>query len=78
MLAQDYSQTEIAIAINKDRSVISRELKRNSDKRNSCYKADLATSKYKKRQKEKCKNIRFTSQIKQEVEALVKQDLSPE
>ena len=45
MLVQGYSQTAIAKSICKDKSVISRELKRNSDKRNNVYRADLATKK---------------------------------
>jgi len=78
MLEQGYSQTAIAKSICKDKSVICRELKRNSDKRNNAYRADLATKKYYKRQSEKPKNIRFTDEIKQRVETLLKEDFSPE
>jgi len=39
------SQKEIADYIGKDQSVISRELNRNCDQRNGCYKADLAQRK---------------------------------
>jgi len=78
MLEQGYSQTAIAKSICKDKSVICRELKRNSDKRNNVYRADLATKKYYKRQSEKPKNIRFTDEIKQRVETLLKEDFSPE
>jgi transposase, IS30 family len=39
---ENYSQTEIAKIICRDKSVVSRELKKNSNKLNSVYKADLA------------------------------------
>ncbi|SEJ43494.1 Helix-turn-helix domain-containing protein, partial [Myroides marinus] len=39
------SLSEIGDYIGKDRSVVSRELKRNSDGRNGVYKADLAQKK---------------------------------
>ena len=51
MLKQGYKPIEIAIAIGKDKSVISRELKRNSDNRSGIYKDELAHRKYSKRQK---------------------------
>jgi len=38
------------LAIGRDKSVISREIKRNCDKRNNTYRADLATIKYNNRQ----------------------------
>jgi len=78
MLKSGYKQIEISRAIGKDKSVISRELKRNSDARNGKYRDDLANRKYAKRQKEKHKHIRFTPSIKGEVEALLKKDYSPE
>ena len=49
---ENYSQTAIAKIICRDKSVINRELKRNSDKRNSTYKADLAGRKCKQRHAE--------------------------
>ena len=61
---ENYSQTAIAKIICRDKSVINRELKRNSDKRNSTYKADLAGRKCKQRHAEKPKQIRFTKAIK--------------
>ena len=64
MKKQGYNQTEIALTIEKDKSVISRELNRNCDKRSNNYDADLAQRKYEKRQKEKPKKIRFTDEIK--------------
>ena len=73
-----YRQSEIAIAIGKDKSVISRELKRNSDSRNGAYRDDLANRKYAKRQKEKHKYIKFIPSVQKDVEDLLKQDYSPE
>jgi IS30 family transposase len=38
MFKQGYKQIEIAVAIGKDKTVISKEIKRNSDKINGVYK----------------------------------------
>ncbi|NQY11354.1 MAG: helix-turn-helix domain-containing protein, partial [Flavobacteriales bacterium] len=38
MLKEGYNQVQIAKAIGKNKSVVSRELKRNSDARNNVYK----------------------------------------
>lgn len=78
MLNQGFKPIQIALAIGKDKSVVSRECKRNSDGRSGVYKHDLAHRKYLSRQKEKDKHVRFTSSIKQEVEALLRKDYSPE
>lgn len=78
MKSQNYSQTEIAKAIERDKSVISRELKRNCDKRSGEYRYDLAQRKYEARMKEKPKKQYFTDQIKAETETLLKKDYSPE
>lgn len=45
----------IASAIGKDKSVVSRELKRNCDKRSEQYNVDLAQRKYEKRMQKKRK-----------------------
>jgi len=42
---QNFLQNKIAECIGKDKSVISRELRRNSDERNGLYKAELAQKK---------------------------------
>jgi IS30 family transposase len=76
--AKNYKQKEIAEAIEKDKSVVSRELRRNSDKRNGVYKADLAQRKYAIRQAEKPKHICFTSEMKSYVIAGLENDYSPE
>ena len=75
---EKYSQTDIAKIIFRDKSVVNRELKRNSDKRSNAYKADLAERKCKQRHKEKPKQIRFTKAIKEFVIYYLKEDYSPE
>lgn len=78
MLKQGYRQNEIAFTIGKDKSVVCRELQRNSDSRSGIYKEELANKKYTKRQKEKHKHRRFTSEIQEEVVSLLRKDYSPE
>ena len=78
MLDQDLKPIEIARLIKKDKSVISREIKRNSDQRSGVYKSDLAQRKYQKRLKEKPKHLKFTSPLKIIVEGLLRKDYSPE
>ena len=78
MINNNYSQKDIAIAIEKDKSVISRELKRNCDKRSGNYKSDLAQRKYEQRQRDKPKCIHFTEEVKQFVDEFINKDLSPE
>jgi IS30 family transposase len=51
MLKQGYRQNEIAFTIGKNKSVVCRELQRNSDSRSGTYKEELANRKYIKRQK---------------------------
>ena len=78
MKQQGYKQIEIAKVIGKDKSIVSRELKRNCDKRSSSYNYDLAQRKYEQRQKNKPKHIRFTDDVKQHVKELLNKDYSPE
>ncbi len=78
MMQQGLKQKEIALAIGKDKSVVSHELKRNCDNRNREYRADLAQRKYESRQKNKHKRIRFTEEVKQYVEECLAKDYSPE
>ena len=75
---QGYKQKDIALIIEKDKSVVSRELKRNCDRRSSKYEADLAQRKYEQRQRDKPKHIHFTEKIKQCVDELINKDYSPE
>ncbi len=78
MNKQGSKQSEIAIAIGKDKSTISRELKRNCDKRNGKYDWQLAQLKYETRQEQKPKHIRFTSEVKELVNSWIAKDYSPE
>lgn len=78
MNTHGYSRKSICEVIGKDKSVLSRELRRNSDARNGVYKSDLAEKKYKKRQLEKPKKVYFTSIIEKQVEDGLKSYLSPE
>ena len=78
MLKLGCTQVEIGIAIEKDKSVISKEISRNSDHRNGKYNSDLAQRKYDSLQHSKRKFLRFTSEIEEETEKLLRKDLSPE
>ena len=73
-----FTRKEICLVIGKDKSVLSRELRRNADQRNGTYKADLAQRKYKQRQLEKPKKRYFTATIRQRVEADLRAYWSPE
>lgn len=64
MNQQNHSQKAIAAAIGKCKSVVSRELKRNSDKRNNEYKHELAQKKYNERLATKPKIIKLTAAVK--------------
>ena len=78
MCKEGYNKSAIAKAINRDKSVVYRELQRNCDKRSGVYHHDQAQRKYEKRQQEKRKHIRFTSSVQEDVETLLKEDYSPE
>lgn len=78
MIKQNHSRTMIAQAIGKCRTVVWRELKRNSDKRNGEYRYDLAQRKYEQRMRDKPKYIKFTGELKEKTLDLLKDDLSPE
>jgi IS30 family transposase len=78
MKRKGYKQKDISDIIEKDKSVVSRELKRNCDKRSGEYKSDLAQRKYEQRQKNKPKKIRFTQEVKQLVDKWLAEDYSPE
>ncbi len=77
MKQQGFRNNQIANVIGKDKSVISRALKRNCDKR-SGHRAELAQRKYERRMKEKPKSIKFTKEICLLVESMLKEDYSPE
>jgi len=72
------SKSEIAKLLLVDKTVIYRELKRNSDERNGVYRAKLAQSKYEKRLFSKPKYKKTTPELKQQIVTLLEQDYSPE
>jgi transposase, IS30 family len=78
MLSNGYSQSAIAATIDKDKSVVSREIKRNADARSGAYRCGLAQRKATERHRQKPKSIRFTHGVKADVDALLKEDYSPE
>ncbi len=78
MLEHGKSPTEIALLINKHKSTIYREIKRNADKRNGSYKSELAEKKCRDRHKHKQKHKRFTPEIEHQVKELLVEDYSPE
>lgn len=75
---EGFKQNEISKRIGKDKSVVSRELKRNADQRNGKYRAELAQKKCDERHKTKKKHIRFTADIQRFVTRQIEQDHSPE
>jgi len=78
MLQAGFERKVVCEKTGRDKSVLSREIRRNCDKRNGVYNAGLAQRKYENRQKEKPKHIRFTDEIKQKVIAGLAEDFSPE
>jgi len=77
-IAEKLSHAAIGIRIKRNRTVVWRELKRNSDARNQEYKANLAHDKATKRHQTKVKKISFSAEIKNYVEKRIRQDYSPE
>lgn len=78
MLKQGKSQTEIGKTIGKSKSVVSREISRNKDGRNGEYRYDLAQRKYEQRRANTPKHVRFTPEMQEKVESLLRLDYSPE
>jgi IS30 family transposase len=78
MLQAEMSRKEICEQIGRDKSVLSRELRRNCDKRTRKYNADLAQRKYEQRLSEKPKFVHFTEEIKQKIINELNNDFSPE
>lgn len=77
-ISLNHDYTQIAKSINKNKSVVSREVGRNSDGRSGKYKADLADSKANNRHREKNKKVRFTPEMKAFVKQKLRDDYSPE
>lgn len=76
--SQGFLQTQIADIIGKNKSVVCRELKRNSDQRSGVYKAELAQKKTIARHAFKPKKVSFTKEIENRVIKYLKMDYSPE
>ena len=77
-LSENRSYSQITDYINKDKSVISREISRNSDARSGKYRAKLAHYKAIKRHQEKHKKRHFTAAIETYVRKGLNLDYSPE
>ncbi len=73
-----YSISKISDYIGKHKSVVSREINRNSDQRSGIYKADLAGKKTAERHKSKPKSIKFTGEVKSNFVTYLILDYSPE
>ena len=78
MIDQGYLQKDIAKAIKKDKSTVSRELRRNCDLRSGKYECGLAHRKSKLRQAAKPKAIKFTEAVKNYVDEKLEMKWSPE
>lgn len=78
LLQDNKSKSEIAKLLSLNKSVIYREVGRNSDERNGVYKAKLAQLKYEKRLFSKAKHKKTTPELMQNIIALLQQDYSPE
>jgi len=72
------SQKEIADTIGRSKSVVSRELNRNCDKRNGSYSYEQAHRKYESRLDDKPRRKSFTSNIRQYVNQKLVDKFSPE
>ena len=77
MYKQGYSQKSIAKAIDKDKSVISRELKRNRTNKGH-YTFQFAQQLAEERKERFCKTRRFNEDVKRVVEKRLKEEWSPE
>jgi len=77
-LSSKMTYSQIGDYIGKDKSVVSREISRNSDARNGKYKAELAHRKAKERHAAKKKKKYFTAEIEAHVREYIAKDYSPE
>ena len=66
------------VGILPDKSVVLREIRRNANKRNGTYKAELVQRKYTERMVSKPKACKFTDEIKTTVDKLLANNYSPE
>lgn len=72
------SISEIANYLGKDKSVVSREIRRNADQRSGSYKAALADKKAQSRHKDKFKKITLTTEVETNILYYLRKDYSPE
>jgi IS30 family transposase len=77
MRKQGYTLEEIGIAVHKNKSSISRELKRNTGEKGD-YNPQEAHKKCESRHKTKRKHIVFTQSMEQRAKELLREDYSPE
>jgi len=78
MKGKGNTQSLIAETIGKDKSTISRELRRNCDGRSGEYRFGLAQRKCGQRHQSKPKRLRFTGQVRAHVDTWLLEDYSPE
>jgi IS30 family transposase len=78
LLKSGSTQMYIANTLSVNKSVISREISRNSDGRSGVYKADLAQRKYHQRLTLKPKKVKATPELRKRIIELIEADYSPE
>lgn len=78
LLKAGTTQSKIARALSINKSVISREISRNSDGRSGAYKAELAQRKYEQRLVLKPKKTKVNQALYERIIGLLKADYSPE
>lgn len=78
LIEKNTSQKDIALIIGKDKSIISRELKRNCDNRSGKYSYKLAQKKCDTRHANKHKHIYFTPFIQSYVNVMLDDKFSPD
>ena len=78
MLEQGYSQNDIARTIKKDKSVVSREIRRNRNPRTGRYTYKAACLRSAERKKRFSLPRRFTKEIEKRIRSMLLQDWSPE
>ncbi len=74
MLEKGYNKSEIARVVNVHKSTITRELKRNADKRNDLYRYELAQRKAEQRKRSKPHAVALTQEVKAYIEQRLKHD----
>lgn len=78
MINAGHSQNSIAKALNRSKSVISREISRNCNGNSKIYTADLAQRKCDARHKQKKKKVKLTNEMWSYITDKLDQKLSPE